>query len=92
MCGEFYCTICDAYLRAGHLCYMKPDPAPVDRGNQLFIFYDLEIQQETVLDEDKLHQVNLCVVQQSCDACNLQDELVGKIYGSCGIFSTRVIR
>ncbi|XP_023312242.1 uncharacterized protein LOC108915368 [Anoplophora glabripennis] len=69
-CGEIYCKICNTHVPADHLCYIQPDHGKPKTTDLLFVFYDLETRQEkTQEDGSLLHEPNLCVAANRCDAC-----------------------
>ncbi|XP_018574533.1 uncharacterized protein LOC108913463 [Anoplophora glabripennis] len=84
ICGEIYCKICNAHVFADHLCYMQPNTGKPKTDDLLFVFYDLETQQEKARsDGSLLHEPNLCVFKQCCDAClNTPQQ---KICSKCGV-------
>lgn len=70
VCGEVLCKICHCYQPMDHNCYIQPDKRVPRVKDILFIFYDLEtMQEQEVTSGEKIHEPNLCVVQQRCDRC-----------------------
>ena len=54
----------------GHLCYMRPlkDVLPANADKVLYVFYDIETNQYTLLsDKGKAHVPKLVCVQQVCE-------------------------
>ena len=80
-CDTIFCKICKLKQPIGHLCFMQPLVSKrqqtlvgtsTAKKHTLYLFYDFETQQSENVSGDAdthLHIVNLCVVQQVCDAC-----------------------
>jgi G:T-mismatch repair DNA endonuclease (very short patch repair protein) len=84
-CGEIYCRLCKGYFENGHQCYMQqigqstPSTIGMTENNKktvkklLYIFYDFEATQETILEGVKKktfeHRVNFVVAKQRCYDC-----------------------
>ena len=82
-CGEIFCKNCVAHVPEPHLCYIRRDTGKPKIKDVLFVFYDLETQQEEQrADGSLLHRANLCVFKQCCDKC-MDTEL--KICTKCDI-------
>ncbi|KAJ8966230.1 hypothetical protein NQ317_013404 [Molorchus minor] len=82
-CGEIFCKICYTHMPQDHLCYIQPDKGTPKTKDTLFIFYDLETRQEGVLEDgSNIHEPNLCVFKQCCDAC-IETNI--KICNKCGV-------
>ena len=85
VCDEFFCKNCQNHVSKGHLCYILPNTKKPSLKSILYIFYDLECRQESVIgykDEEgakmypiKEHEPNLCVFQQKCDQCIENEDL-----------------
>lgn len=72
VCGEIYCKICQEHQIRGHECYIKKDNRIPPLSGFLLLFFDLETRQERIhptIPNAKIHEPNLCVLQQCCDAC-----------------------
>lgn len=70
ICDEVFCKICNKFCSTNHLCYIQPDLKQPKTDGTLYVFFDLETRQETVMpDGAHLHEVNLCVFKQCCDVC-----------------------
>lgn len=92
-CNEIYCKTCKKFSYQDHLCYIQIDLKKYNDKDTLFIFYDLETQQEDFTSDDKLigdhnciklHKPNLCVFTQRCDHCiNTFSETI--ICERCGV-------
>lgn len=81
-CGEIYCKICNTHVPSNHLCYIQVDANRPKTKDTLLIFYDLETQQEKILEDGSLlHKPNLCVFKQCCDVC-IDTEM--EICNKCG--------
>lgn len=76
-CGEIFCRVCRSFEPVDHRCYMQQNTGKPSLQDFLFVFFDLETRQERSLTEHnnsiRLHEPNLCVVQQVCDKC-IDDE------------------
>ncbi|XP_055908156.1 uncharacterized protein LOC129942989 [Eupeodes corollae] len=80
-CNEFFCARCKKFVLQDHFCYILPDKRTPRTENCLYIFYDLESQQEhqdsaECMEEEeedgvinKIHKPNLAVLQQRCSSC-----------------------
>lgn len=72
VCGEYFCKKCNKFGLSNHLCYIQKNNKTSNTGKMLYIFYDLETQQENLLsvgDNKLLHETNLCVFEQRCCKC-----------------------
>ena len=70
VCGEIFCKICKKHQPGDHLCYIQVDKGFPKLQDILFVFFDFETRQDTVLENgDLLHEVNLCVLKQFCNVC-----------------------
>lgn len=73
ICGTKYCKICKKLTPIRHECYIPPiEPKEIDEVKTLFIFYDFETTQNTLLHGNTQkfqHLVNLCISQQTCGQC-----------------------
>nr|CAD7392932.1 unnamed protein product [Timema cristinae] len=63
--------VCKTHRPFDHFCNMKQAPSKplLEKGNFMFIFYDFECRQETLLQDAActyLHEPNPCVVQTCC--------------------------
>lgn len=75
-CGEMYCKICNLHVPTEHLCHIQPDTGKPKTKDILFMFYDLETQQEKKMEDGSLlHEPNLCVFRQCCDVCIDEENL-----------------
>lgn len=69
ICGEKYCKICNAHVPQTYMCFIQPDTRNPKTNDVLFSFYDLETKQEKQQNDDSfIHELNLCVFKQCCDA------------------------
>ena len=70
ICGEIFCKNCSIHVPENHLCYIQRDTGKPKTKDTLFVFYDLETQQDTKLEDGSfLHKASLCVFKQCCDVC-----------------------
>lgn len=83
-CDETFCTVCKAFKRNPHWCYVRKDKrSPGSRS--LFVYFDIETRQEKkLIDDSLLHEPNLCVAQQSCSDCENENDMK-RFCPSCGI-------
>lgn len=84
VCGEIFCNLCKEYKERNHKCYIRKDHQKKKSSKHLFIYYDFETRQENIINNNKVHEVNLCVIQQSCSDCSDESDLK-KICNFCGI-------
>lgn len=79
ICNEYLCKVCKEIVPPNHLCFMQKDEKHPDLENTLYVFYDLETQQDKIVGEKILkgvnignvfeHEPNLCVFQVRCTLC-----------------------
>jgi len=69
-CGYLHCKQCKKSLPKGHKCYIQPIPHKTEKPKQVYLFYDFEC----MLDDDKRHVPNLCVVNKVCSKC-IEDDI-----------------
>ncbi|KAK4874279.1 hypothetical protein RN001_013639 [Aquatica leii] len=87
-CGFKFCYICQKQQPVRHFCYMTKSVVKNTKKNlkTLFIFFDLECKQETLVDGTRnhyLHKPNLCVAAHVCFKC-LNDEDINNNCSTCG--------
>lgn len=79
-CGLRYCVVCEKQVSSvSHFCHMPKYESKRKNNNYLYVFYDLETQQNTLLNHPKeiryRHVPNLCVTQNVCSKCiNIEDK------------------
>lgn len=69
VCEEHFCITCKNYVSKEHYCYIQPNTASPKLEKILYVFYDLETQQDKNMYEIREHIPNLCVFEQRCSEC-----------------------
>jgi len=71
-CNKPYCANCKQNMEIGHLCYLATLKKELPRSDVLFIFYDFETTQDTMVsDSATLHVPNVVCLQQFCTQCEM---------------------
>ena len=72
-----FCDNCKKNREYGHQCYMAPLVKKLPKSNNvLFVFYDFETTQDTMIsDSTTLHVPNLVCLQQFCSQCEMQADV-----------------